>query len=826
MEEPENPESKQEIESLMLKVKQLEEENQSLYASILKMCSKKNKQSLEYYVRLRKDLMLEQSKLSQKLSEMEAEKNKENLNTKEKFEFLRKKLEELNLENKELKAQIDKNNKNLEEKNDAINRRKVELKNELNEQEIEELENKANNLINALNEKELFAQSQKEQINEIQMKLYNLNEEMSSKINDIKAQYNNVYNANKKNEENFSKLYEDKTNNLKDYIQSNKYQLEKKLVHSKNLINNIENETNILNNVYQADLQRKEMEIINLKKNFDNINNIYNEFSKLCGENNDKIKNNIKQMKEIYNERENEMIEISKTYVNSMNNYEEAIKESENNKNLINSDLTENEILMNKLNERKKKLQEEINELNNQKTEIIGENIENIKNKISSMQTFINNLTEKQKDFSVNIKKVNDFSAFLNKNNNIVKSLEQSIEKNKKKKDNLNDKMTKINLNENDNVENLKNKLKKLEQENAEKDESIKKYEKMFEEVINNMNSQEEIKTDVLKKFNEQIINYKSEIDKLLHSKDSMEEYYKNEIKIIKDTMEFIKAENEQLKKESENLPNESVAQGNINTLCEQEHATFKESYNSIVKIMQNIPEFEKSIGEIKTLRTELLTDELLKTKENIKDKNNEIKILKEAISGNQNNNRSSVKSNKSNTLTKKKTINNNSDLAQILKNIKLKVKIYDSLVNKKMKEVQGLEDHIKLIKDYNTFSRKAGENQELLCEENKIMTDEIINTYSGLNQYEQELKEEAEFLKQKININKDNHENNLQIINDNANLLLNNIKERENYIVKQSEQITDGLKKVANQKKNAVDVLKIENQQLKDRNHLINTKL
>ena len=29
------------------------------------------------------------------------------------------------------------------------------------------------------------------------------------------------------------------------------------------------------------------------------------------------------------------------------------------------------------------------------------------------------------------------------------------------------------------------------------------------------------------------------------------------------------------------------------------------------------------------------------------------------------------------------------------------------------MKEVQGLEDHIKLIKDYNTFSRKAGENQE-----------------------------------------------------------------------------------------------------------------
>ena len=170
--------------------------------------------------------------------------------------------------------------------------------------------------------------------------------------------------------------------------------------------------------------------------------------------------------------------------------------------------------------------------------------------------------------------------------------------------------------------------------------------------------------------------------------------------------------------------------------------------------------------------------------------------------------------------------INNNNDLAQIMKNIKLKVKIYNSLVNKKMKEVEGLENHIKLIKDYNTFSKKAGENQELLCEENKIMTDEIINDYNGLNQYEQELKEEAQFLNQKLNINKDNHENNIQIINDNSNLLLNNIKERENFIVKQSEQITDGLKKVANQKQNAVDVLKIENQQLKDRNHLQNYKI
>ena len=79
MESPENNENKKEIESLMVQVKQLESENQNLYSQIIKMSSKKNSQSLEYYVRLRKDLISEQSKLSQRLSELNSEKEKENL---------------------------------------------------------------------------------------------------------------------------------------------------------------------------------------------------------------------------------------------------------------------------------------------------------------------------------------------------------------------------------------------------------------------------------------------------------------------------------------------------------------------------------------------------------------------------------------------------------------------------------------------------------------------------------------------------------------------------------------------------------------------------
>ena len=789
------------------------------------MGSKKNKQSLEYYVRLRKDLMAEKSKLVTKLSTLESEKALENQKISEKMAFLKKKLDELNNENKQLKSQIEQSKKEHEKKSNIVSKRKVELKNEINEEQIKELENEASTLMNKLNEKESIQQSQKEKIEEIQMRLGNLQEIMGAKISDIQLQYNNVYSASKENEENFNKLYEDKTNNLKDNIQSNKYQLEKKLVQSKNLIDNIQKEKDILNNLYLSDVQIKETEINNLKNSLNNINNIYNSFAILCGENNEKIKNNIKQMKEIYMDRENQMLEASKLYINSMNNYTGAIKEAGNNKNLIDSDLIENQVLTNKLQEKKKKLENEISELSNERQEIIGDNIDTIKSKISSINENINNLTQKQNDFGTKIKKVNDFNNFLNKNNNIITSLTNSIEKNKKNKETLQNKMNKLNITD-ESIENLRNKLKKLEQDNATKDESIKKYEKMFEDVIQNFGEQEGIRTDVLKRLGKQISNYKAQIDKLLESKDNMENFYQNEIKTLKETTEFLTKENEELKKASQELDNESLNNQKMNEICTQEYTTFKETLKSILDIGNKIPDFDKSSEEIKNTRNNLLSDELLKTKENIKLKNKEIKELKGSIY--ENTNRSSIKSVKSqtSTLNKKKIQNGGNELNQLIKNIKLKVTIYNSLVNKKKKEVDGLESHIKLIKDYNTFAKKSGENQELLCEENKIMTDEMINDFNGLNQLEQELKGEVEFLNQKLISNRDNHENNLAIIQNNANSQLNSIKERESYIVKQSEQITDGLKKVANQKKEAVDILKIENQQLKNRNYIINTKL
>jgi len=835
MEAEEIHDNKKEIAELMDQVKKLEEENSELYENILKMGSKKQKKSLEYYVRLKNDLLNEEFKLNQQLSNMENENEQEKKAFSFKMNNLKKKLNEILSENKTLKSLVESHNKELKEKGETLNKRNVLLENDVDEKEIEKLEAKVNDLTNTLSEKELIVQEQKEKIDELQMKIDNLNEDMTAKINDIKFQYDNVYSASKQNEENFNKLYEDKTNNMKEDIQSNKYQLEKKLVHSKNLLNNIKNENGILNNLYEADSQIKENEINNLKDNYEKINNIYTEFSKLCGGNLEKLKNNIKQMKEIYMDRENEMENMSKVYVESMNNYGEAIQEAEKNKNLMNTDSDENKALIEKLKEKKSKLEQTVKQIKSIKPELAGENINNLKTKISNMNENVTHLTEKQNEFSTKIKKVNDFSNSMIKNNKIINSLEENMKKYKKQKEDLENKLNKMEILEDKDIEELKNKLKTLEEEKKTKDENLSKYEKMFENVIESVNMQDEVRTDVLKRLNDQITNYKSQIDKLLESKDNMQAYYIEAVKKMKEKIELLTTENNELKNENQNIAQNKANQKDIIDSCNQEYLQFKEAFYSMSDIENMISEFNKSSEEIKNLRDNLLSDELLKTKEDIKIKNKEIKLFKDSMNEQPSPQgkvgaKTSIAASKNlagtnaNANANKKKKNN--EIEDMLKNIKLKMKIYNNLVSKKTKEVTGLEKHIKLIKDYNNYSKKNGENQELLCEENKIMTDEIINDFSGLNQFEDELKNEIQFLEEKVKINEESHANNLQIINNNVNRQLNAIKDRENYIVKQSEQITYGLKKVANQKQNAVDVLKIENQQLKDRNYIINTRL
>jgi len=162
-------------------------------------------------------------------------------------------------------------------------------------------------------------------------------------------------------------------------------------------------------------------------------------------------------------------------------------------------------------------------------------------------------------------------------------------------------------------IEELKNKLKTLEEEKKTKEENLSKYEKMFENVIESVNMQDEVRTDVLKRLNDQITNYKSQIDKLLESKDNMQAYYIEAVKKMKEKIELLTTENNELKNENQNIAQNKANQKDIIDSCNQEYLQFKEAFYSMSDIENMISEFNKSSEEIKNLRDNLLSDELLK---------------------------------------------------------------------------------------------------------------------------------------------------------------------------------------------------------------------
>ena len=236
------PINKSNIDDLMSQVKTLENENKLLLNNILKFGTQKQQQSLEYYIRLRNDLSEENAKLTQHLQLLQDSETpiQQQFNTD--TENYKSQISLLTSENKTLKTEIEEAQKILDTKKEDLSKRIVELKDEFSDERVEELEQEVNKLTTELNQKECIVDEQKENIDSLQNQIETENEKFMEEINDYEFQYNNLLSVTKQNEENFNKIYEDKTTNMKNDIISTKYQLEKKLVKSKDLLNFLENE--------------------------------------------------------------------------------------------------------------------------------------------------------------------------------------------------------------------------------------------------------------------------------------------------------------------------------------------------------------------------------------------------------------------------------------------------------------------------------------------------------------------------------------------------------------------------------------------------------
>ena len=65
-----------------------------------------------------------------------------------------------------------------------------------------------------------------------------------------------------------------------------------------------------------------------------------------------------------------------------------------------------------------------------------------------------------------------------------------------------------------------------MEEDSSYKDEAIKNYEEMFKEDMSEMEEQDEVRDDVIKRLKNQVEGLKGQVNKLLQTKENMDNYY------------------------------------------------------------------------------------------------------------------------------------------------------------------------------------------------------------------------------------------------------------------------------------------------------------
>ena len=112
-----------------------------------------------------------------------------------------------------------------------------------------------------------------------------------------------------------------------------------------------------------------------------------------------------------------------------------------------------------------------------------------------------------------------------------------------------------------DDIQYIKLKIKKLEQEGLYKDEVLNNYEEMFKGDLSEMEEQDEVRDDVIKRLTNQVDALQGQIVKLNQTKSNMDNYYSNQITDLKNKMRIIIEENNNLRDTNQIIENGMISQ-------------------------------------------------------------------------------------------------------------------------------------------------------------------------------------------------------------------------------------------------------------------------
>ena len=611
-------------------------------------------------------------------------------------------------------------------------------------------------------------------------------------------------------EDYFDRDYNEKTIEFKNDMEKNIYQLTKKLLYSNIDLQKKNVEKENLNQKCDSTIENKNKEIFELKNGIKNIQTNYEILYKLCIDKLHKYSENYAKFKKNFFEREKDFVKVSNYYKDMMNQYNKPLLDQENPDNKLENEYHTNASQVINLQQGNDELYLEIDNLKQKQFNSSGSVRKEISSNVFNNDNKISNIIKKQKDLAQRIKKFKTFyTDITQKNQNIDKLAKENrnlLNENKNMMNRISAYFN--NTGGEDDTDSIKLKIKKLEEDSIYKDEAIKNYEEMFKEDMSEMEEQDEVRDDVIKRLKNQVEGLKGQVNKLLQTKENMDNYYSKQIDELKSKMTSLINENNELMNEKIVIQNEmNSKQQKVVDLWVQVFKEFKDCFNSPTEVQNLINSFGHTNINLVNIKEFQDEKELKKLREESNTKEVQIRELTEIKNREENKYRKSIR--------------------EMIEIIKEKLKTYNELNERKGQIIGEIDENSQELVKVNESKINYGNNEVSGIEENKKKLVELIDVMKQQKLVEIEtLRDQIKRLEAHIKNDDENYLSDVLAIKTNCDEQLKIIKDREDYITKQTDIISNNLKSLANQNEKAVEALRQENQQLKSKNYTLSKRL
>ena len=800
------------VESLINRSKNLQEENAQLKSDIEKISASSKGSALEYFTSIRKEIFNNIEELNTQIKEFDKKKIAESKKTKRDMEYINGQLNEATELNQNLKEQLEALQNEIEYHDNMIKKEEnVELKNLPNNERLEELDYQINSLNAEITKNDYIIKDQTELINELQETLETQTKELNEQYEDIKNKYHNLLGSSEITEDQLDKDFNEKTKEFKKNMENNIYILTKKLLNSNNDLSQKNLDKENFKQQCENQIEQKNIEINDLKNKIRTVQSNYELLYKLNIDELNKFGNNYAKFKQSFFNREKDYINVSNYYKNMMEQYNKPLLDEENPNNKLEKEYHEKASTVINLQQENDKLALDAENLKQKKYKESNQIRNEIANNVNNTDKKISELIKKEKELSTKIKKFSGlYNELTQRNTNIEKLSKENkhiLNENKLMENKIFNHFN--SMGGEDDVQALILKIKKLEEEGLYKDEVLTNYEEMFKEDLSDVEEdQEEVRDDVIRRLKNQVEGLKGQIDKLNQTKSNMDNYYTNQITDLKIKMRSIIDENNNLRDTNQIFENNLISQNQKSVDSWQKvFKDMKKQFNSQNDIQSLISAFNNTSNGLLKIKEFAEEKELKKLREEANEKEKQINDLKEIKNEGENKYRKNIQ--------------------EMTQTIQEKLKIFNDLNNKKQTILNEFEKNLDEFSKINENKLNYSNNELENIDQNKNKLIELSQNMKGEKMKEiQGLKGQIKDLETQIKEQNEKYFDEIKDIKTNCDEQLKIIKDREDYITKQTDIVSNNLKSVANQNEKAVEALRQENQQLKNKNFTLSKKL